>query len=282
MGQVIEISKFETRDKALTGPRTNPVDSFLGRLGNGSRRGLRVALNTIAKVLSNEAEDADTFDWPSVRYEHSARVREVLVERFSANTVNFTLSALRGVLKECWRLGLTAHADYARATDLKQIRGDDHVAGRVLTLEELVALFRTCQADESPAGIRDAAILAVLYGTGLRRAELAALKFEDYDQKSGTVTVHGKGSRIRLAYVVGEAKTILEQWLKVRGTSEGPLFVAINKGGELRKTHLTGGGLWQLLRRRAEEAKVANFSPHDLRRTTATHLLERGVDIAVI
>ena len=123
---------------------------------------------------------------------------------YATRTANYGLCALRGVLKECWRLGLITHEEFRRATDLAAIRGDNTAAGRVLTAEELVSLFRACAQDESVMGIRDAAILATLYSTGLRRSELLELDVADY--KDGTLTVRGKGNKIRLAYVVGEAK----------------------------------------------------------------------------
>ena len=86
-----------------------------------------------------------------------------------------------------------SHEDFRRATDLAAIRGDNTAAGRVLTVEELVSLFRVCAQDESVMGIRDAAILAVLYSTGMRRSELLALNVADYHD--GTLTVHGKGNQ---------------------------------------------------------------------------------------
>jgi site-specific recombinase XerD len=139
------------------------------------------------------------FDWASLGYEDSQRIRQVLSRRFSPRTANFHLSALRGILRECWRLDLMSHGEFARATDLARVRGDDHMAGRVLKPEELAALLQVCQTDDSPAGIRDAALIAVLYGTGLRRAELTGLNVEDYNLADGclTVTAEPENSRWR-------------------------------------------------------------------------------------
>ncbi len=71
--------------------------------------------------------------------------------------------------------------DYARATDLAPIRGETLPAGRAITGGELSALFAACANDPTPAGYRDAALLAVLYSGGLRRAEAHALMMEHYD-----------------------------------------------------------------------------------------------------
>src|ERR1035437_7465723 len=97
---------------------------------------------------------------------------------------------------------------YASAIDFQQIRGNYTEAGRVLSLDELVRLFSVCQQDKTSAGVRDAAMLAVLYGCGLRRAELVALNVDDYSD--GVLTIHGKGNRLRLAHLVNKAREFFE------------------------------------------------------------------------
>jgi site-specific recombinase XerD len=236
----------------------------------------------MARILSGGKVDAYGLDWAKLRYEDTQRLRQVLAERYSPRTANFTLSALRGVLKECWRLKLMSHAGYARAIDIARVRVDDRMTGRVLKADELAALVCTCEADDSPAGVRDSAIVEIMYSTGLRRAELTDLDIKDYGPADGVMTVKGKGNRTRLAYLVGHPRNAVNKWLATRGVQSGPLFVAVNKGGGLGDGRLTGGAILQILRKRAAQAGVDAFSPHDLRRTTATTLLERGVDLAVV
>jgi site-specific recombinase XerD len=239
-------------------------------------------LQHIADYLSEGQVSFREFDWLSLTYADTSRVRQMLVDRFSPRGANHAICALRGVLKEAWRLGLIPHEQYLRATDLARVRGDARPVGRVLSLEELVSLFHACHQDKSPAGVRDAAMLAILYGTGLRRSELVKLNLSDYSKQDGVITVHGKGNSYRLAYAVGETKALLARWLTVRGAVEGPLFTSINKAGQLSMARLTCEAVRFILLRRAEEAGVPPFSPHDLRRTTATHLLERGVDLGIV
>ena len=258
----------------------HPVDVYLGRLSPASRRGFLIALANIASIVSNGTKDCYQLDWARLTYEDTAKAREGLAAGFAVRTGNYGLCALRGVLKECWRLGLMSHEDFRRATDLAAIRGDNTAAGRVLTVEELVSLFRVCAQDASVMGIRDAAILAVLYSTGLRRSELLPLNMADY--QDDTLTVRGKGNKVRLAYLVGEAKTMLEAWLAVQGKAGEAVFVAIGKGAKITHNRLDGRSLGVILRGRAVEAEIPSFSPHDIRRTTATHLLDRGIDIGTV
>ena len=214
------------------GPRkatAHPVDVFLGRVAQASARGFRIALDNISGIVSDGTKDCYGLDWASLTYRDTARAREGLAAGFATRTANYGLCALRGVLKECWRLGLMTHEEFRRATELAAVRGDNTAAGRVLAVEELVSLFRVCAEDESVMGVRDSAILATLYSTGLRRSELLALDVADY--KDGTLTVSGKGNRVRLAYLVGEAKTMLERWLAVRAEVGEPISVPVTKGG---------------------------------------------------
>lgn len=270
----------EIHQKAPRKTVAHPVDVYLGRLSPASRRGFLIALDNIARIISNGTKDCYQLDWAGLAYEDTAKAREGLAAGFAVRTSNYGLCALRGVLKECWRLGLITHEEFRPATDLAAIRGDNTAAGRVLTAEELVSLFRACAQDESVMGIRDAAILATLYSTGMRRSELLGLDVADYNDR--TLTVRGKGNKIRLAYVVGEAQAMLEAWLAVPGRAGDAVFVAISKGGKVTRNRLDGRSLAEILRRRAAEAGIPPFSPHDLRRTTATHLLDRGIDIGTV
>jgi integrase len=177
--------------EAVGKPNANPVDVYLNRLGPGSRRGMSEALDSIARFLTGGTSDAKALDWAAIRYHHTSAVRGWLVKTYAPATAKRIIAALRGVLTESWRLDLMSHDDYARATDIAPVRGENEPRGRALTTEELLRLFHTCSADSSPAGVRDGAILAVLYGLGLRRSELIALDVGDYDREHGTLAIQG-------------------------------------------------------------------------------------------
>jgi hypothetical protein len=135
-------------------PTAHPVDTYFSRLAPASRRGFRIALDNIAEIVSKGTKDCYQLDWAGLGYQETTRAREALATRFATRTANYSLCALRGVLKECWRLGLMTHEEFHRATDLAAIRGDNSAAGRVLAVEELVRLFKVCAQDESPLGTR--------------------------------------------------------------------------------------------------------------------------------
>jgi integrase len=243
---------------------------------------MRQVLGVIADALSNGKATAETLPWTGLRYQHTQAVRTHLAERYAPATANKALSALRGVLTECFRLGLMTAEDHARATDLPNIKGQSAPRGRALKSGELVALFGAC--DPSTAqGARDAALLAVLYGAGLRRAEAVALDLADFESEAGELRIrYGKGKRARTVYVTNGARDALLAWLDVRGSEPGPLFLAVNKADNVRPGRITTGAVYLILARLQETAKVRPFSPHDCRRSYITSLLAAGNSIAVV
>jgi site-specific recombinase XerD len=252
---------------------------------SGSRRTMRQALNTIATLLgAPEVPDpALLLAWQSLRYQHTAAIAARLAETYAPATANKMMSALRGVLKEAWRLGLMSAEDYQRAVDLPQekLKGQDAAAGRALTSGEILALVEVCKADTTAAGARDAALIGVLY-FGLRRAEVVALHLADYQPETGALFVKGSKGRDRTIYLTGGAKKALAAWLTWRGWEPGALFVRIRRWDTLTDRRLTTQAVYTLLQERSRQAGVADFSPHDFRRTFVGELLERGADIATV
>lgn len=262
----------------------NPVLVYLGSLAAGSRRTMKQALDRMAILLTGDDQArAELIPWGRLRFQHTAALRAALMERYAPSTVNKMLSALRGVLRRAWRLGQMTADQYQAAIDLDPVPTTriDQAAGRALSPGELAALIGGCD-DGTLAGARDAAMIALLYACGLRRAEVAALDVDDYDPTLATLTVTGKRNRTRSMPVPGGAEAALLDWLDLRGPWAGPLFVRIPKGGRMTKERLTDQGVYVILHRRAEGAGVDAFSPHDLRRTYAGDLLDAGADLVTV
>lgn len=264
-------------------PDRHPAKVYIARLAEGSRRTMRAALEAAADVLTGDRCDAETLPWHQLRYQHTQALRTALANRYAPATANKILAAVRGALKEAWRLGQMDAADYHRAVDLEPVRGSRLPRGRALSSGELRALFLACGRDRTPAGARDAALLAVLYGAGLRRSEAVGLDLSDYDPGTGALTVRGgKGNKDRIAYAQDGAARALSAWLSMRGQEAGPLFLPIAKGGRIEDRRLTDQAVRKMLLKRAGAAGVAAFSPHDLRRTMISDLLDAGADISAV
>jgi site-specific recombinase XerD len=194
------------------------------------------------------------------------------------------LAAVRGVLRECWELGMMSAEDYHRASAVRAVRGERLQRGRALNMGELRSLRSVCKADKNlAAGARDAALIAVLYGSGLRRSEAVALSLTNYDSDTGTLTVReGKGNKDRVCYAASGQEEFIERWLHLRGTAPGPLFCHVAKGGKVKIRQITDRAVLYIVQRRAKQAGVAHFSPHDLRRTMIGDLLDAGADISTV
>jgi len=156
---------------------------------------MRGGLDAVASILTTGRCDVLALDWPALRYQHTAAVRAALADgRYAPTTANRHIAAMRGVLRECWRLGYVSLEEYHRATDLEPIRGSRLPRGRALQTGELKALSTTVPAIAARATTTcDAASPALLYGSGLRRAEVVALDPADHDRQAGALKIRGKG-----------------------------------------------------------------------------------------
>lgn len=260
----------------------SPVMAYLAGMATARARTVQLqALAAMTQIISNGASnDPLALDWAALRYSHAQAIRTALAERYAAATANRFLSALRGVIKAAFLLGLMAAEDYQRVVMVKAVTGSTVPAGRAVTRGELNALKANCESDPTPAGARDKSILAILYTCGLRRAELVGLQLANYDPTNGALLIHGKRNKERITYVKNGTDRALASWLIIRGNAPGALFCAINKGGRLIHEPMTAQALYNLLAKRAQAAGVKDFSPHDMRRTYCGDMLENGQDIA--
>lgn len=150
---------------------------------------------------------------------------------------------------------------------------------RVLTVSEVERLL--AQPDSSqPAGLRDRAMLELLYATGIRVSELVSLNIEDVNLETGYIRCTGKGSKERIVPLGSLAIQWVQEYLQsgrpklVKDRDEKALFV--NHHGN----RLTRQGFWKIVKKYAEDARIdKEITPHTLRHSFATHLLENGADL---
>ena len=261
----------------------HPVLVYLSQLRPRSQKTMRRCLDSIASLLTGGCCDALTLNWGELRYQHTAAVRAVLVERFAPSTVNQMLCAMRRVLKEAKKLKLMSAIDYAEAVDVDSVKGTVELRGRALSKSEVAALMKVCRNDCTFKGIRDAAMLAILLGSGLRRSEVVSLDLQDFDPGTGALKVRGgKGGKDRTVYLPSSGVRVVGDWLSDRGVRAGPLLYPISKGERVMRRRMTDQAVLYLLQKRATEAGVEVFSPHDCRRTFISNLLDLGVDLVTV
>lgn len=262
-------------------PSQHPAAVYLAGLAEGPGRvSMLSTLRVVAGILGNG--DVETTPWAELRFSHVAALRSKLAETYAPATCNKALAAVRGTLKAAWRLGLMDGEDYRRVADVGNVKGSRLPAGRALDGGELRALFAAC-ADSTPAGARDAAAFSLMFGAGLRRAEAAAVQVADYDAETGALRVLGKGNKERTCYLANGGKSAVDGWLAVRGQAEGSLLCPVSQSGQVSAgAGITAQALMVRLGRRCRQAGVAAASPHDLRRSFVSGLLDAGADIASV
>ncbi|WP_255362608.1 site-specific tyrosine recombinase XerD [Blastococcus aurantiacus] len=163
---------------------------------------------------------------------------------------------------------------------------------KAVPVESVVALIEAAGAVEGPRGLRDRALLELLYGTGARISEAVGLAVDDVDRGQATVRLAGKGGKERIVPVGSYALRAVEEYLvrarpelavKSRGGVRGGTLFLNVRGGPLSRQ-----SAWQILRSAAERAAggsselARSVSPHTLRHSFATHLLDGGADVRVV
>jgi len=197
-----------------------------------------------------------------------------------ATSVQRKLASLRGMFTWLQRQG---HMDTDPARLLKGPKAVRKMPRFLQPKEVDLLLGQTF--DESPQGQRDRAILETLYSTGCRVAECAGMKLGDLDLEEGTVRVFGKGSKERIALLGAPAQRAIEAWLPARKlmlqaarrTDPGALW--LNRFGR----RLSSRWVFETVAAAAKRAGLdAPLTPHGLRHSFATHLLDRGADLRTV
>jgi tyrosine recombinase XerC len=252
------------------------ADEFLDYLGSGKNysprtlRSYRQALSQFRAFLPGKAWENLTAD------DFRAYLLDLMKRDLSRATIRLSFAALRSFYNHLSERNLIA-SNPLKLVSLPKL---EKKLPQFLTVPQVTALMekptakqKSKQAPEWMAA-RDAAILELFYSSGLRLAELASLDVRDFDPIGETVRVMGKGSRERIVPVGSLAMEAISRYRHQANVQSGPLF--INKS----RKQLGHRSIWLLLKTYVREAGLpATFSPHKLRHSFATHLLDNGADL---
>jgi integrase/recombinase XerD len=237
----------------------------------GYRRDLS-QLSAAAAGLGRSVESLDRRDLEAV-------VRELMGEGRSPRSVARAVACYRGFYRFLVVSGRRADNP---AADLRAPRAWKTLP-KFLSTDAVDQLLRAPDTSH-PRGVRDRALIELLYATGLRVSELVNLRPQDLNLESGYLTTTGKGRKQRLVPVGEEASAWLTRYVRearpqlVKKRQASKLFVNARGG-----TALTRVGFWKILKAYGKQAGVGGgLSPHVLRHSFATHLLERGADLRAI
>ena len=203
---------------------------------------------------------------------------------YSSATINLRLAAVRRLAYEAADSGLLSPD---LAAGIRRVKGAKRLGVRIgnwLTAEQGNRLLQALDRD-TLRGKRDYAILAVLLGCGLRRAELAATTVQDLQQREEHwvfADLIGKGGHIRTVPVPGWIEKAVGDWLTVANITDGPIFRSINKSGRIAETGFSPKVIWTVVKKVCSKCGLANVAPHDLRRSCARLCHEAGGELEQI
>ena len=217
-------------------------------------------------------------------------LNKAVVQRYAAelreadmapSSVNQRLSAIRKLAVEAADNGAL---DPQVANGIRAVKGarrEGRRTGNWLTREEAQG-WLGAPDKRTMKGRRDRALLAVLIGCGLRRAETAGLTFDHIQQRDGRwvlVDLIGKRDKIRSIPMPNWAKVAIDEWSRASDVAEGLVFRAVNKGGQVVGSGITPQAIYNIIVGYADELKKKGVAPHDLRRTFAKLAHKGGAPI---
>ncbi len=260
----------------------SPLDAYLThltverRLARNSIEGYARDLSGLADFAVKQGRSVDAL----TRADLEGLVRDLMAEGRSPRSVARAVACYRGFFRF---LLIDGRLSVNPADDLRPPRAWK-VLPRYLAVEDVDRLLEQ-PVVTTPRGLRDRALIELLYATGMRVSELLSLRPADVNLDASYLTCTGKGSKQRIVPIGDEAAAWVKKYVResrpaLLGKRTSPrLFVNARGGGP----GLTRVGFWKILKAYARQAGLTKtLSPHTLRHSFATHLLERGADLRAI
>jgi integrase len=191
--------------------------------------------------------------------------------KLGSSSIIVRMSAIRKLAAEAADNGLLAPELAAGISRVKSARCVGVRSGNWLSARQAQTLLNTPDI-ATVRGLRDRAILAVLFGCGLRRSEVAALAFAHVQQRDGRwciIDLVGKHGRVRTVPMPNWVKVAIDAWTSAAAIAEGQVFRPVNRAHRAAGDRLGEKAVWQMLREYATAAGVHGIAPHDARRTCA-------------
>lgn len=263
--------------------KPNPATVYLNSLSPSGRRSMQCLLKS-ALALMNKRQTIYRFRWHTLNYADLITIKMKLQEQKKAvNTINLTLAAVRGVMQSAFHLNLLKADQLLHIQSVKRLPYRPKFNGRSLNQHECKKLIQHCVRDKSVKGIRDAALLGVMLTTGLRRNEIRGINLTNIDHTQHELTVTcSKTHSDRVCPITKSIEKRLRSWLKIRSNTDGALFCPILKNEKVVLRPLSTQAIYTIVQQRGEVAGLGKLTPHDLRRTYVTSLLDANVDINIV
>lgn len=260
----------------IAGP-SRLVDLFLSGKSKTTLLAYRADLESFARFLGVNTIDAaaDLFlgFGHGMANEVALSYRSNMLESgLAPATCNRRLAAVRSLVKLARVIGRINWV-----LEIPAVRSEAYRDTRGPGLDGFRAIFATASAQKGDLGIRNKAILRVLWSQGLRRAELVSLDLVDFDQQGKRLSILGKGRREKKwVELPPQTMAAIEDWIAVRGSHDGPLFTNLDR--RTRRTRLSGAGLYKVIRCLGEQVGIKT-RPHGIRHATISQRIASGMSL---
>ena len=259
----------------------NPLTLYLTRLAPSSQLTMRYVLQDAADRLGFEDINLEEIDWHLLQPEHViALVAALREDGLAPNTSSLYVNAVRGVMNEAWRMSLICQDHLLKMRSVKATPGTRLGQGRNLRRTLIREMLDVCAADPRPQGLRDAAVIGLLYGSGMRKSESVNLDLAQINFDERSLRVIGKGNKELVKYAPDWAFAKLQAWLAFRREhlKEGEqddsfLFNRIRRGSHITRERITKHAIYYIARQRGDQVGV-KIMPHDFRRSFITRVIE--------
>lgn len=259
----------------------NPLTLYLTRLAPSSQLTMRYVLQDAADRFGFEDINLEDIDWHLLQPEHViALVAALREDGYAPNTSSLYVNAVRGVMNEAWRMSLISQEHLLKMRTVKAAPGTRLSQGRNLRRTLIREMMDVCAADPRPQGLRDAAVIGILYGSGMRKSESVNLDLAQINFDERSLRVIGKGNKELIKYAPGWAFAKLQAWLEFRREQlkEGEqddsfLFNRIRRGSHITRERITKHAIYYIARQRGQQVGV-KIMPHDFRRSFITRVIE--------
>jgi site-specific recombinase XerD len=248
-------------------------------------------LNSLPSLNSRRSYEhaiRDSIEWycsePRLAFNKTVvtRYRIAMEQRsYAPSTINLRLAAVRRLAYEASDCGLLSPD---LAAGIRRVKGAKRLGVRVgnwLTAEQSKKLLAV-HASKQLRDLRNHAVIAMLLGCGLRRAELVAVKIEDFELREDhwvLADLVGKGRHMRTIPVPGWVKAGVDAWTDAAKLQDGTLFRAIGKSGRVQGRGFKAKVIWSIVRQAATNCGIGLIAPHDLRRNCARLCHQAGGEL---
>lgn len=261
MSKIIQVDTANKSNLAY-----NPYVIYCSSLSQGSYNTVVNSLSAVCNFLAPGISPKD-FPWHQLRYAHIMHIRKILNNKYSAATTNKIMFFIKGVLKECKRLGLINAEDYQHSVDFKPLKSVRELRGRLIEKWEIQKLFNL------NLSLHDKALFKILR-LGLRRNEVSQLNWNDIDFNNQSLLIKGKGNKERTMFMPDKTVLDLQAW---QSNSKASCIFVGNTNKRIQNKRIG-----DIVTKSAWLAGLQPITPHDFRRTFASEMLDAGIDLVTV